>query len=389
MTPGGSGLAVLALEGLPEIVAGDDLGDLIAGALMAAEAGVRDRDIVVVTSKIVSKALGLRIPLSQRAAATLDESVRVVAERSGPGGVTRIVETLAGPVMAAAGIDGSNTGETGAATALVLPRDPDGEASRLLARLRAALAARLGHAPVLGLIVTDTAGRPWRAGQTDFALGAAGIRVLVDHRGKIDDDGRSLQVTARAVADELAAAADLVKGKTRRAPVALIRGAGDLVAADPEPVPSSGARDLVRTGPGDWFAYGHAEAVRRSLGVAPGTAAAVEAGIAPANPGAEDREARIARACAVALYPGGLGELPPYHPKAHLMRAATDLGSVTAQLIQYGLRVEAPDPFTLGIAVGRLLAALEGEDVPARLAQRDDTPAPSGRARSTALLLFA
>lgn len=401
----GAGLLVLPVTGLPEVVAGDDLGTLIAGALQDALAGcpgagstVRDGDVVVVTSKIVSKAGGLRISAERRMVATLEESVRVVAERSGPGGVSRIVEALAGPVLAAAGVDASNTGEDPGpqATALLLPRDPDAEATRLLGRLRDALAGPGGHAPALGLIISDTAGRPWRTGQTDFALGAAGIRVLVDHRGEVDDDGRPMLVTARAVADELAAAADLVKGKTRRVPVALIRGAAELVAAAPgaagvvpEGGVGTGARALVRTGAGDWFAYGHAEAVRRALGIEPGTPAALETGIAPASPAHERREARIERACAVALHPQGLGTLPGTHPRAHLMRDTTDLSRVRATVIQYGLRVEAPDPFTLGVAVGRLLAALAGEDVPARLAGRDDTPSPSGRARASALLLFA
>lgn len=392
-------LEVLPVLGLPEVGTGDDLGELIAQALAAGPVPARDGDVVVVTSKIVSKALGLRIPQGQRAVATLEESLQVVAERGGNGGLTRIVATRAGPVMAAAGIDVSNTGGHGdpaGATALLLPRDPDAEAVRLLDALRGSLGRRTGRAPALGLILSDTAGRPWRAGQTDFALGAAGIRVLVDHAGEVDDDGRPLHVTARAVADELAAAADLVKGKTRRVPVVLIRGAGALVTTAHEAAgvvraanPTTGARALVRTGPSDWFAYGHAEAVRRALGIAPGTSAALDTGIAPANHAEDTREARIHRACAVALHPNGLGTLPADHPRAHLMRDTTDLSTVRATLIQYGLRVEAPDPFTLGVAVGRLLAALAGEDVPARLTQRDDTPPPSRRARAGALLVFA
>lgn len=392
-------LRIMAVAGLPEVVAGDDLGELIAAALAPAGPTVRDGDIVVVTSKIVSKALGLRIPVQHRTIAALSEAVRVVAERSGPGGMTRIVETLAGPVMAAAGVDASNTGEHPAradATALLLPRDPDGEAARLLEGLRAALARRLGRPPTLGLLISDTGGRPWRTGQTDFALGAAGLRVLVDHRGDADDDGRPLQVTARAVADELAAAADLVKGKTERVPVVVIRGAADLLrprrdahAAGTGPGGCPGARSLVRTGPGDWFALGHAEAVRCALGVEPGTAVALEAGVAPVDPVTDTREARIERARAVALHPDGLGTVAADHPRAHLLRDRLDLGGVRVELIQYGLRVDAPEPFTLGVAVGRLLAALAGEGVPARLAQHDDAPEPSGRARASALLIFA
>lgn len=398
-TPLNASLHVLPVVGLPEITEGADLGALIAQALEAGGAPARDGDVVVVSSKIISKAMGLRVPTDQRVVAVLQESTKVVAERASNAAITRIVESMAGPVMAAAGVDASNAGDPGpeaaeGGTVLVLPRNPDAAATRLLTQLRTALAQRHGRAPALALIVSDTAGRPWRKGQVDFALGAANLRVAVDHRGGVDDDGRPIQVTVRAVADEIAAAADLVKGKTRRVPVVLVRGLAELVVpgdgmnrADESAV--DGARWLVRTGAGDWFGYGHTEAVRRVLGIEPGTAAAIDVGLAPTDPAADSRESRIARACAVALHPDGLGDLPPAHPRAHLVLYRADLASVQAQLIQYGLRVEATEPFTLGLAVGRLLAALAGEDVPARLAQRDDSPSPSGRARASALLIFA
>ncbi len=443
-TAEGTALTVYPVSGLPEITAGAALADLILDALTAGGLTVRDGDVLVVSSKVIAKALGLRIPAEQRTAAVLQQSSRVVAERLGNDGLTRIVEAHAGPVMAAAGIDASNTGPAHIATTdpasspnadrarslatdmasspnadrarslttdpasspntglggsgpagqagpvdtvLLLPRDPDAAAGRLRDDLRAALARSGGTAATFGVVISDTAGRPWRAGQVDFALGAAGVQVMVDHREQLDDDGRSLRVTARAVADALAAAADLVKGKTRRVPAALVRGAGDLVLADGDD--RDGARALVRTGRADWFAYGHLEAVRAALGVAPGTQAAVEVGIAPANADRDTREARIARACAVALFADGLGDLPSYHPRAHLMRDRTDLSTVRAQLIQYGLRLEAPEPFALGVAVGRLLAALAVEGVPARLAEHDDTPTRSGRARASALVIFA
>ncbi len=153
--------------------------------------------------------------------------------------------------------------------------DPDAEARAL----RAAVMERSGCRR-LGVVVSDTAGRPWRSGQTDFALGSAGLHVLDDLRGGSDADGRALTVTARAIADELAAAGDLVKGKSDGVPVALVRGATAWVCQDDGP----GAAALVRTGPQDWFGYGHAEAVRASLGVVPGSAAAVECGIPPSTP---------------------------------------------------------------------------------------------------------
>lgn len=405
-----SAIQLLPVTGLPEIRAGDRLGELIAGAMTDGGLHLRDGDVVVVSSKIVSKAMGLRVPPDQRAVATLHEATRVVAERRGTTGITRIVHTHAGPVMAAAGIDASNTGDDGA---LLLPRDPDAAARALHAELRAAFARgqRTTASPTdntttgntitntsptggsdppevrFGVVLTDTAGRPWRAGQVDFALGAAGVTVLVDHREQDDDDGRPLRLTARAVADELAAAADLVKGKTRRVPVVLARGVRDLAADDPESTSAPGAGSLVRQGPGDWFRYGHVEAVQRALGIEPGSAEAVDVGMAPADPGSDSREDRIARACAVALHPQGLGDLPTRHPRAHLMRDHTDLSAVRTYLVSYGMRVEAPDQFTLGVAIGRLLVALAGHDVPARVAQRDDVT-PQGRPRASALLLF-
>ena len=145
-------------------------------------------------------------------------------------------------------------------------------------------------------MLSDTAGRPWRSGQTDFALGAAGVEVLDDLRGATDADGRALAVTSRAIADELAAAADLVKGKADAVPVALVRGAGAWVGSED----GAGAAALVRTGREDWFGYGHAEAVRASLGVEPGSPAADECGIAAVHP--EPVGDRIGRAVRVALH---------------------------------------------------------------------------------------
>jgi coenzyme F420-0:L-glutamate ligase/coenzyme F420-1:gamma-L-glutamate ligase len=243
-----SELRVWAPDGLPEVVPGDDLVELVAGALAdPALPALADGDIVVVTSKIVSKAEGRVVPAADREDAITAETVRVVATREHPGGVTRIVENRLGLVMAAAGVDASNTPE---GTVLLLPLDPDASARRL----RAGLRERFGL--TLGVLLTDTAGRPWRHGQTDLAIGAAGVRVLDDQRGLPDSHGRTLQVSQAAVADEVAAAAELVKGKTSGRPVAVVRGLAHLVTDDDGP----GARVLVRTGPDDMFSLGAAEA---------------------------------------------------------------------------------------------------------------------------------
>ncbi len=250
-------VTVVPLTGMPEVGAGADLAAMLLGAMVRARITLEAGDCVVVSSKVVSKALGL---VSERPRAEVVDSVtrRVVAERRGPAGVTRIVEAVAGPVMAAGGVDASNTGPSGAV--LLLPEDPDVEAARLRSQLVAA--AGLGGAAALGVVLSDTAGRPWRAGQTDFALGAAGLAVLDDLRGAVDADGRPLAVTARALADEVAAAADLVKGKADGVPAAVVRGLPRRwFAAD-----AAGAGDLVRTGAADWFSLGHVEAVRAATG---------------------------------------------------------------------------------------------------------------------------
>jgi coenzyme F420-0:L-glutamate ligase/coenzyme F420-1:gamma-L-glutamate ligase len=246
--------SVWGVTGLPEIAAGDDLVALIADAIDAAagedvEAALRDGDILVVTSKIVSKAEGMQVPVADREKAITEDSVRIVAERVHPGGVTRIVETRHGLIMAAAGIDTSNVPD---GLALRLPEDPDRSARDLCLGLR----QRFGVD--LGVVVTDTFGRPWRVGQTDVAIGAAGIVVTDDLRGGVDANGRALQVTITVLADELAGAADLVKGKASFIPVAVVRGLGHLVTTLDAP----GARSLVRPVEDDMFRFGSAEAYR-------------------------------------------------------------------------------------------------------------------------------
>jgi coenzyme F420-0:L-glutamate ligase/coenzyme F420-1:gamma-L-glutamate ligase len=259
------GLAVTGVAGLPEIGAGADL----AGLICAAAPDLRDGDILVVTSKIVSKAEG-RVISADRERAIDDEAVRVVARR----GPTRIVETRHGLVLAAAGVDSSNTAP---GTVVLLPEDPDGSARRL----RKAVVDRLGID--VGVVVTDTMGRPWRVGQTDTAIGAAGIAPLRDHRGQPDTFGNTLEVTVAAVADEIAAAADLVKGKTTQVPVAIVRGLAELVISTDGP----GAAALIRPAAEDMFRLGAADVLYerrtvRDFTAEPVDAAAVRRAIAAA-----------------------------------------------------------------------------------------------------------
>lgn len=239
-------MQVWAVPGIPEIEAGDDLSKVIGDALATGDPLERG-DILVVTSKVVSKAEGRRVVAADREAAIIAETVRVVATREHPGGVTRIVENRLGMVAAAAGVDSSNTPE---GTVLLLPEDPDASAREMCAALRGRFGVELG------VIVSDTLGRPWRLGQTDVAIGAAGIHVLDDLRGTLDSAGRRLDVTVPAVADELAAAADLVKGKARALPVAVVRGMGRLVGELDLP----GASTIVRSADDDLFRLGTREA---------------------------------------------------------------------------------------------------------------------------------
>ena len=237
---------VYGLPGLPEIAPGTDLAEVIA----AAEPGLRDGDIVVVTSKIVSKAEGRIRKAASRAEAIEEETVRVVARR----GETVIAQTRHGLVMAAAGVDASNTAP---GTVLLLPEDPDASARRIRQGLRERLGVRVG------VLVSDTFGRPWREGLVDVAIGAAGVRPLDDLRGTTDPFGNPLQATVTAVADEIAAAAELVKAKTAGVPVAVIRGLAAWVTAEDGP----GARAMIRPADQDMFRYGSAEVVfaRRTI----------------------------------------------------------------------------------------------------------------------------
>jgi coenzyme F420-0:L-glutamate ligase/coenzyme F420-1:gamma-L-glutamate ligase len=250
-------LTVWPLDGIPEITSGTDLVEVIA---TAAGSELADGDILVVTSKIVSKAEGRFVTADDREDAITSETVRLVASRTSPTGqTTRIVENRLGIVSAAAGVDASNTPH---GTVLLLPVDPDASARSIAAGLRARLGVQIG------VIVSDTLGRAWREGQTDHAIGAAGVHVFEDLRGGTDAEGRPLVVTMPCVADELAAATDLVKGKASRRPVAVVRGRADLVG----PLDLPGARAIVRPSERDMFRLGADEAYAE--GFAAGRAAA-------------------------------------------------------------------------------------------------------------------
>jgi coenzyme F420-0:L-glutamate ligase / coenzyme F420-1:gamma-L-glutamate ligase len=233
-------LTVSGVDGVPEVGPGDDLAAMVVRHVP----DLRDGDIVVVTSKVVSKAEG-RIVRTDRLTAIEAETTRVVARR----GPTTIARTAHGLTLAAAGVDASNV-EPG--TVVLLPVDPDASARSIRSRVRELTGANVA------VVVTDTAGRPWREGQTDIAVGCAGLVPLDDHEGRYDRQGNLLSVTAPAVADEVAAAADLVMGKVSDRPFAVVRGMQDRVL--PAGTDGPGARALIRPEQGDMFALGAREA---------------------------------------------------------------------------------------------------------------------------------
>ncbi|WP_144206356.1 coenzyme F420-0:L-glutamate ligase [Mycobacterium tilburgii] len=238
-------IEILPVTGLPEFRPGDDLGAVLA----AAAPWLRDSDVVVVTSKVVSKCEGRLVAAPEdpderdalRRRLIEAEAVRVLARK----GRTLITESRLGLVQAAAGVDGSNVGRSELA---LLPVNPDGSA----AALRAALREKLGVD--IAVVITDTMSRAWRNGQIDAAIGASGLAVLHGYSGAVDEHGNELVVTEIAVADEVAAAADLVKGKLTAMPVAVVRGLN--VTDD-----GTTARQLLRPGPEDLFWLGTAEAI--------------------------------------------------------------------------------------------------------------------------------
>lgn len=252
------GLIALPIDGLGEIQPNDNLPELIAEVVHRflderAVGPLQPDDVISVTQKIVSKAEGAIVDLTtvtprpdavayaerwkrdaRQVEVVLQEAVRVVRMDRG----VIITETAHGFVLANSGVDASNVGPRSGEIVTLLPRDPDASA----ARIRAAIAARTGVAP--GVIITDSFGRPWRLGITDVAIGLAGIAALDDLRGQPDADGRVMAATVRAVADQIAAAAELALGKSAKRPLAFIRG------AKPAPTESGSVRESLM--PPDW-----------------------------------------------------------------------------------------------------------------------------------------
>jgi coenzyme F420-0:L-glutamate ligase / coenzyme F420-1:gamma-L-glutamate ligase len=232
-------LEAWSVDGIGEVTSGTDLGALVD------RLDLRDGDVVLVTSKVVSKAEG-RLRTGDREDAIREETVRLVARR----GPTSIVENHLGLVMAAAGVDNSNVT---AGSVVLLPDDPDASARAIRERVHD------GTGRNVAVLVTDTAGRAWRNGQTDLAIGAAGIEPLDEFAGRVDSYGNELAVTSPAVADELASLAELVTGKLGGRPVSVVRGLAERVL--PAGRHGSGARSLVRPRELDMFALGAREAV--------------------------------------------------------------------------------------------------------------------------------
>jgi coenzyme F420-0:L-glutamate ligase/coenzyme F420-1:gamma-L-glutamate ligase len=245
-------IQILPVAGLPEIVSGDDLGNLIAGAVRSMSLTVETGDVFVIAQKIVSKAEGCTVSLgdikpSERAVrwaaeygkdprlieVVLREAKRIVRMERG----VIVAETRHGFVCANAGVDASNVPDE---TALLLPEDPDRSARSLRDRLAAAFDTRVA------VIISDTFGRPWREGLVNVAIGVAGISPLLDYRGQHDTAGKLLSATVIAVADEIASAAELAMGKTSRTPAAIVRGMRI-------PGSSGSSRELIRAPENDIF----------------------------------------------------------------------------------------------------------------------------------------
>ncbi len=229
--PGPPEVRILGIAGMPEIAPGDDIAALILDALAAQGTALEDGDVLVVTQKIVSKAEGRLVELKtvepselakrfarrwrkdgRQVEVVLREARRIVRMDRG----VLIVETRHGFVCANAGVDASNTGRPGFVT--LLPEDPDASAERIRAEIRRRAGAKVS------VIIADSFGRPWREGIDQVALGVAGLLPLRDYTGERDPDGYELRVTQVALADELAAAAELVMGKLDRVPAAIVRG---------------------------------------------------------------------------------------------------------------------------------------------------------------------
>ncbi|MGW5671759.1 coenzyme F420-0:L-glutamate ligase [Micromonospora sp. NPDC003776] len=360
-------LEILPVLGIGDVTEGDDLAAVIA----TAAPWLRDGDVLVVTSKIVSKAEGRLVDVPadgpERLAAKDEvlagETARVVATR----GATRIVQTHHGFVMASAGIDASNVDKT---RLVLLPKDPDASARAL----RAALRER--YQLDVAVIISDTMGRPWRNGLTDVALGVAGMPAIRDHRGEIDPYGNELQLTQLAVVDELAGAGELIKGKCDQVPVAVVRGYPGVAGAEE----GEGARALVRDAALDLFSLGTAEA--KAAGLREAATLADGPGPAPADPTAVDRAiAAVAEVVAPGtvfthvideeVRAGLVATVPGWpEPATGLVLGAPPTPVDSADLVRFGADLQ------------RLRTALAAEGVSSAL-----LPPPTGSTASAALAI--
>ncbi|MBM7080528.1 coenzyme F420-0:L-glutamate ligase [Micromonospora humida] len=373
-------LEILPVPGIGDVTEGDDLAVLIG----TAAPWLRDGDVLVVTSKIVSKAEGrlVDVPadgperLAARDEVLAAETARVVATR----GATRIVQTHHGFVMASAGIDASNVDKT---RLVLLPVDPDASARAL----RAALRDR--YRIDVAVIISDTMGRPWRNGLTDVALGVAGMAAIRDHRGEVDPYGNELQLTQMAVVDELAGAGELIKGKCDQVPVAVVRG------YLPAPSPSAdgtgpaatrpagdgvGAAALVRESDLDLFSLGTAEATAAGLRAA--ATLADGPGATPADPAAVDR---AIAAVATVVAPGTTFTHVTDDEVRDGLAATVDGWPAGATGLVLGAAptpVDQPDLVRFGADLYRLRIALAAEGVPSTL-----LPPPTGSIASACLAL--
>ncbi|SCG41425.1 coenzyme F420-0:L-glutamate ligase [Micromonospora inositola] len=360
-------LEILPVPGIGDVTEGDDLAALIA----TAAPWLHDGDVLVVTSKIVSKAEGrlVDVPadgperLAARDEVLAAETARVVAAR----GATRIVQTHHGFVMASAGIDASNVDKT---RLVLLPEDPDASARAL----RAALRDR--YDLDVAVIISDTMGRPWRNGLTDVALGVAGMPAIRDHRGEIDPYGNELQLTQMAVVDELAGAGELIKGKCDQVPVAVVRGYLGVARADD----GEGARALVRDAELDLFSLGTAEA--KAAGLRAAATLADGPGPTPADPAAVDR---AVAAVADVVAPGTVfTHVRDEEVRAGLVATVPGWPERASGLLLGAppTPVDQPDLVRFGADLQRLRTALAAEGISSAL-----LPPPVGSTASAALAI--
>ncbi|MFI6262002.1 coenzyme F420-0:L-glutamate ligase [Micromonospora sp. NPDC051006] len=362
-------LEILPVLGIGEVSEGDDVAALIA----AAAPWLRDGDVLVVTSKIVSKAEGRLVDVpadgperdTARDEVLAAETARLVAAR----GATRIVQTHHGFVMASAGIDASNVDRT---RLVLLPKDPDASARSLRATLRER------YDLDVAVIISDTMGRPWRNGLTDVALGVAGMDAIRDHRGEVDAYGNELQLTQMAVVDELAGAGELIKGKIDQVPVAVVRGYLAATRSDPDEV---GATALVRDAAQDLFSLGTAEA--KAAGLAAAVTLPDGPGPAPADPAAVGR---ALAAVTDVVAPGTVFTLVAEDDelRAGLIDAVPGWPEQATTLILGSppTPVDPTDLVRFGADLHRLRIALAAEGVPSLL-----LPPPAHSTASAALAL--